>query len=108
MTDTAIRVENLSKRYRVGPRERYKALRDVLTDVFAAPFRRLHENSPFAIRNSKCLSGCLLPTAFCLVVPLTFHGLIPQSAIANRKSQIANVLFVCLLPSGLSHSAFRI
>ena len=63
MTDTAIRVENLSKRYRVGPRERYKALRDVLTDAFVAPFRRLRE-----MRNPKCLSGCLLPSAVCLLV----------------------------------------
>ena len=41
MTDIAIRVENLSKRYRIGQRERYKALRDVLTDVLYAPVRRL-------------------------------------------------------------------
>jgi len=39
MTDTAIHVENLSKLYRIGPRERYKALRDVLTDAMFAPFR---------------------------------------------------------------------
>jgi len=57
-----ISVENLSKRYRVGPRERHQALRDIITDVFAAPFRRLRENSQFAIRNSQCLSGCLLPS----------------------------------------------
>ena len=30
MSDIAIRVENLSKRYRIGQREPYKALRDVL------------------------------------------------------------------------------
>lgn len=36
MSDIAIRVENLGKRYRLGARERYKALRDVL----ANPFRR--------------------------------------------------------------------
>jgi lipopolysaccharide transport system ATP-binding protein len=39
MSDIAIRVENLSKLYRIGPRERYKALRDTLTDVMYAPFR---------------------------------------------------------------------
>jgi lipopolysaccharide transport system ATP-binding protein len=39
MTDIAIRVENLSKLYRIGPRERYKALRDTLTDAMYAPFR---------------------------------------------------------------------
>jgi lipopolysaccharide transport system ATP-binding protein len=50
MSDIAIRVENLSKQYpstplrtsRIGgPQERYKTLRDTLTDTFTAPFRRL-------------------------------------------------------------------
>jgi len=41
MGDIAIRVEKLSKRYRIGQREPYKALRDVLTDAMYAPFRRL-------------------------------------------------------------------
>lgn len=39
MSDIAIRVENLSKRYRIGQREPYRALRDVLARGFAAPFR---------------------------------------------------------------------
>jgi ABC-type polysaccharide/polyol phosphate transport system ATPase subunit len=38
MTDTAIHVEGLSKRYRVGERERYLALRDVLARAIAKPF----------------------------------------------------------------------
>ena len=41
MTDTAIRVENLSKRYRIGPCERHQALRDVIGDALASPFDRL-------------------------------------------------------------------
>ena len=44
MSDIAIRVENLSKRYRIGQREPYKALRDVLPQLVAAPFRRLRRN----------------------------------------------------------------
>ena len=64
MSDIAVRVEHLSKRYRVGPREPYKARRDVLTDVFAAPFRRLHENSQFAIRNVSPAAFRLLQSAF--------------------------------------------
>jgi lipopolysaccharide transport system ATP-binding protein len=39
MTDVAIHVENLGKRYRIGERQRYKALRDTLTDAVYAPFR---------------------------------------------------------------------
>jgi len=41
MSDTAIRVENISKRYQLGRRERYKALRDTLTDMATAPFRAI-------------------------------------------------------------------
>lgn len=40
MSNVAIRVENLGKRYRLGQREPYKTLRDVVTDAFTAPFRR--------------------------------------------------------------------
>src|ERR1700726_582575 len=40
MTDVAIRCEGLAKQYRIGERESYKALRDVITDAFASPFRR--------------------------------------------------------------------
>ena len=41
MSDIAIRCEGLSKQYRIGKRERYRALRDVLTDAMSAPFRAL-------------------------------------------------------------------
>jgi lipopolysaccharide transport system ATP-binding protein len=41
MSDIAIRVENLSKQYRIGKRERYRTLRDTLTDAAVAPFHRL-------------------------------------------------------------------
>jgi lipopolysaccharide transport system ATP-binding protein len=41
MGDTAIRVEGLGKQYRIGRRqEKYKTLRDTLTDTFLAPFSR--------------------------------------------------------------------
>jgi lipopolysaccharide transport system ATP-binding protein len=40
MSEIVIHVEGLGKRYRVGERERYVALRDVLTHAFTAPFRR--------------------------------------------------------------------
>ena len=41
MSDVAIKCEGISKRYRVGEAERYKALRDVIADGASAPFRRL-------------------------------------------------------------------
>jgi lipopolysaccharide transport system ATP-binding protein len=40
MSDIAIRAEGLSKLYRLGKRERYRTLRDTLTDTLTAPFRR--------------------------------------------------------------------
>lgn len=49
MSDVAIRVENLSKLYRIGQRERYKTLRDSLTDAMYAPLRGL---SSFVRRSS--------------------------------------------------------
>ena len=39
----AISCENLGKKYRIGQRESYRALRDVLTDSIAAPARRPRE-----------------------------------------------------------------
>src|SRR5437870_2447992 len=41
MSQFAIKVNGLGKRYRIGQQERYKSLRDVVTGAFAAPFRRL-------------------------------------------------------------------
>ncbi len=41
MSNVAIRCEGLAKQYRIGERERYKALRDVITDAIASPFRRV-------------------------------------------------------------------
>jgi len=40
MSETVIRAESLGKRFRVGERERYLALRDLLARTFTAPFRR--------------------------------------------------------------------
>ncbi|HWN11854.1 MAG TPA: ABC transporter ATP-binding protein [Pyrinomonadaceae bacterium] len=48
MTDIAIKCDGLSKQYRIGERESYKALRDVITDAATAPFRRVRS----AMRNA--------------------------------------------------------
>jgi lipopolysaccharide transport system ATP-binding protein len=39
MSDIAIHVENLGKLYRIGERQRYKALRDTFSNALYAPFR---------------------------------------------------------------------
>jgi len=41
MSTVAIRCEGIGKRYRMGERQRYRALRDTLADALRAPFRRL-------------------------------------------------------------------
>ena len=42
MNDIAIRIDKLSKQYRIGGKqEGYKTLRDTLSEAFTAPFRRL-------------------------------------------------------------------
>lgn len=55
MSNIAIRCESLGKQYRIGERERYKALRDTLTDVMYAPARRLR--SIFKSGANKPLAG---------------------------------------------------
>ena len=45
MSDVAIRCEGLGKQYRLGEQESYKALRDTLTNAFAAPFKRFRAPS---------------------------------------------------------------
>lgn len=40
MSETVIRVSNVSKRYRIGERERYLALRDILAKSMSAPLQR--------------------------------------------------------------------
>lgn len=52
MSDTAIRVEKLGKRYRLGQRERYKTFRDALARAALAPFRRLRSASQHAQVNN--------------------------------------------------------
>jgi lipopolysaccharide transport system ATP-binding protein len=39
MSDVAIQIEKISKQYRIGQRDRYLALRDVLTEALRAPLR---------------------------------------------------------------------
>jgi len=52
MSDVAIRVEGLSKRYRIGQREGYLTLRDVLARGLKAPFRLLGKGSQNLPRRS--------------------------------------------------------
>ena len=44
MGDAAIRAVGLGKQYRIGERQKYKALRDTLTDTICAPLRWLKSN----------------------------------------------------------------
>lgn len=53
MSDTVIHTEKLSKRYRIGEHERYRALRDTLTQALCSPlsfFRRPHHETFWALQ----------------------------------------------------------
>jgi lipopolysaccharide transport system ATP-binding protein len=46
MSDIAISAEGIGKQYHLGPRERYRTLRESITDVFSAPLRMLGTRQP--------------------------------------------------------------
>ena len=57
MSDLAISIRGLGKRYRLrgdGPKPRYATLRDAVTRVFANPFRRDPVRDFWALRNVSC------------------------------------------------------
>ncbi len=49
MGDTAIKVENIGKTYRLGQTVGYKTLRESLTNLFTAPFRKARSSSQQSI-----------------------------------------------------------
>jgi lipopolysaccharide transport system ATP-binding protein len=58
VTELAVRAEGLGKRYRIGERERYRSLRDTLSDLATAPLRRMRsmrqpggDNTIWALRD---------------------------------------------------------
>src|SRR5712692_6580039 len=76
MSETAIKCEGLSKRYRIGEQERYKALRDVIADTAAAPFRRVRSTIRNGHHRRSIDPRLLTPNAL--------------ESIGNRKSEIGN------------------
>jgi len=67
MSDIAIRVENLSKQYRIGgPQAPYKTIRESLTDTVTAPFRRLAQSAKgraHSAHNPMPYAPCAMPSA---------------------------------------------
>jgi lipopolysaccharide transport system ATP-binding protein len=49
LSDVAIQCDGLSKRYAIGSRERYRALRDVIAETAANPLRRFRKNKADSI-----------------------------------------------------------
>ena len=81
MSDLAIRVEKLGKLYRIGQREPYSTLRDVLARSFAAPFRYLMPNAKSEFRNANLAD----PQPALLNSPSAIPN--PQFAIRNPQSE---------------------
>ena len=70
MTDIAIRVENLSKQYRIGgPQARYKTIRESLTEAVQTPFRRLSS----VIRGQPSVVSRLIAGEAMIVLPEQGH-----------------------------------
>ena len=63
MSEIAVRAENLSKRYRLGERQRYYTLRDSLAHFFAAPLRRLRNGRQLSTAGSDSPSAVASQTA---------------------------------------------
>ena len=68
MSDTVVKVENLSKQYRIGAHEGYKTFRETLVVAAKAPFQRLSSafgsvsdqtngtNKPIKLNITKCIT----------------------------------------------------
>ena len=52
MSDVVVRAENLGKRYRIGRRQRYRTLRDTISETAAAPLRWLRRRKPAERENA--------------------------------------------------------
>jgi lipopolysaccharide transport system ATP-binding protein len=68
MSDVVIKVNNLSKQYRIGAKEGYKTFRETLVDAAKAPFKGisklLTQNSKLKTQNSKDLIWALKDVSF--------------------------------------------
>ena len=45
MSEIVIKVENLSKQYRIGEREGYKTFRETLVNIWKSPFKKISATS---------------------------------------------------------------
>jgi lipopolysaccharide transport system ATP-binding protein len=90
MTDIVIKVKNLSKLYKIGVKQnRHDTLRDKLTEVVTAPFRRLpsvldHSSSVIRHRSSVVNSSVLSPRSSVVNSSVLSH----QSAVLGHRSSI--------------------
>jgi hypothetical protein len=103
MSDIAIRVENLSKLYKIGARQnRHDTLRDKLTEVVTAPFRRLSsvlDHSSSVIRHRSSVVNSSVPGPRSSVVNSSV--LSPRSPVLNPLSSVLGRLSLILRSSVL-------
>ena len=96
MTESVTHVEGLGKPYRAGERERYFALRDVITRAFTAHFRRSRRKPKDFLRALRDVSldakqGKVLPLApqMLLCLGLRSRTLVYLYCLARRRSSAA-------------------
>ena len=67
MSEAIIKVENLSKQYRIGAREGYKTFRETLVDAAKAPFQHISRlvNPKSEIQDSKFETFWALKEPWC-------------------------------------------
>src|SRR3974390_2894563 len=63
MSDIAVRVEHVSKRYRIGEGKRYDTLRDTIAHVFTGPLRWLRNGKKPTLNSGSSLAASLPPVA---------------------------------------------
>ena len=100
MTDIAISVENLSKLYKIGARQnRHDTLRDKLTEVGTAPFRRLSS----VLDHSSSVIGHRSSVLSLLSSVLGHPSLILRSSVIGPRSSVLGHLSLILQSSVLGH-----
>ena len=101
MSETVIKVQNLSKQYRIGSKEGYKTFRETLVDAAKAPFLRAQEawciarrawsksiNSKLPALSSELFAPSSVPSEGASLPPALSSELFAPSSCYHRNAMI--------------------